>query len=178
MNPFQMVMTELWQLPQQHPTFRQLVRVGNRIRYDGTDYGDPHKKEIQSADTPEVVLTSETASVKMHATSSTSSVTRQYSWLIASGDFRINEVLLQVEWALFVGMLKWKEIISPLEYRGQRFAKRMDVVSVVGGQSDAQRNRGIKGWSAIWRCEVEMHFKTAELLEELSSWSSSSSSGS
>jgi hypothetical protein len=166
-SPLQLVYTELWRLPMLNPEFRALVREGNMIRFDHEAHGNPRKDQVQAGDLPEVTLTSETSAVKIHETSSTCKLIRQYSWLVATGDFRLTHLLAPVEWALFVSMIGWQRVLGRLKWHDKAFCKRMDVVSVLGGRSDPQLNRGIAGWSAIWRCEVEMHFATADLLEEL-----------
>lgn len=177
-NPLQLVYSALRTLPEGHPRFRELVRVGNRIGFDDQDDRDPLKSVVADADLPEAVLEVQTAMVKMHSTSSTSSMTQQFAWLISTGDQRVTDRLLEVEWTIFVGMLDWQRVLGALRWHGKSFCKRTDIVSCSAGLSDPARNRGIKGWSAIWRCEVEMHFATKDLLEELVPESSSSSSSS
>jgi hypothetical protein len=166
-NPFTLVFDALWTMPEAHPLFLNLVKVGNRVKFNKQENRDPLKQEIAVGDLPEVTLVSDSLSAVLYNTSSTSMCKRQYTWILATGDFRICELLFQIEWALFVSMLGWKEKLCALEWNSERFVKRADITTVTNGQSDRERNRGINGWSAIWRCEVEMHFKTSDLKSEL-----------
>lgn len=165
-NPFTLVFDALWEMPLTHPLFVSMVKEGNRIRFN-TPSRDPLKQTVAGADLPEVILTSEGLSAALYNTSSTTKCVRKYSWLISCGDLQINEVLFQVEWAIFVSMLSWKEKLAALTWHDEHFVKRADVTSVTNGQSNAEANRGIRGWSALWQCEVEMHFKTSLLKNEL-----------
>ena len=164
-NPFDDVYSALWSLPLLHPDFEELVRPGNRIRFDGPNR-DPVKDAVATSDLPELTLFTEGLSAMLCNTSSTSKVVRRYTWALASGDLRL-ATLHAVEWALFVSMLRWRDVLTALIYEGSHFVKRADFTSVVEGRSTSEQNRNIAGWSALWRCEVEMHFPTNKLLEEL-----------
>lgn len=166
-NPFTLVYTTLWDLPLSHWNFNEIVKPGNRIRYDSDTQRDPAKDVVAAADVPELILVCNSGQVNMNNTSSSSMVTRQYTWLVSTGDYRVNEYLHQVEWALFISMLKWKDILCALQWHGKSFVKRAAIVGITNGESDSERNRGLKGWSAVWSAEVEMHFATADLLSEL-----------
>lgn len=166
-NPFSKVFDALWQLPLQHYAFDEIVKPGNRIKYNVPENRDPIKEVVAVNDVPELILVVSNGTVKMQNTSSSSMVIRQYSWLISTGDWRVNKYLHQVEWALFISMLKWKEVLGALQWHDKNFVKRADVVTFTDGQSDSERNRGLKGWSAMWAVEVEMHFKTTDLTSEL-----------
>lgn len=169
-NPFSMTYDALWQMAASHPEFNRLVKIGNRIRYD--DSRDPEKQVVAAADLPEVVLVSESLSTNLHATSSSSMMTRNYTWLISTGDLRMNELLYPVEWALICAMANWKQVLGALKWKGAHFIKQHDMTAASEGESDSTRNRGIIGWSSSWRCTVQMYFKTNDLIGELSDGSS------
>lgn len=166
-NPFTLTYDALWDMLLKHPGFVEDVKVGNRIRYNTTSRDDPRKREVQVADLPEVVLASDGLTANMLSTSSSSSCTRQYSWILATGDFRINAILHQVEWYVFVAMHNWRTVLTSLQWEGEPFVKNCRLSGVTSGYSDPAANRGIVGWSAVWRCEVDMVFKTSALLNEL-----------
>lgn len=165
-NPFTMVYDTLWEMVDTHPSLRVLMKEGNRIKFN-TPSREPLKDAVAVADLPELILTSDGLSAALYNTTSTSKVVRSYSWLLSTGDFRVNELLYQVEWYIFCAMLSWKEKLCALKWHDESFVKRADVTSVTNGQSNPELNRGIKGWSAIWKCEVEMHFRTSFLKGEL-----------
>lgn len=166
-NPFTLVYDALWRLVQQNPAFTESVPEGNRIRYDNPFDRSPVKKNVGAADLPELVLVADTLSANIHATSSSSKVVRQYKWMMATGDFRYSEFLAQLEWQVFTAMCDWQSTLAALCWREKTFVKRADLLSGAAGVSDLNLNRGIAGWSAIWRVELEMHFQTSDLYREL-----------
>lgn len=166
-NPFTQVYNALWTLVNAHPDIGDKFKTGNRITF-GTDDREPFKRTIAASDVPELVLTQDGGPIEMYSTSSTTKVTRDYSWLVSTGDFRINHFLNDVEWMLFVAHLGWKTHLTSLQYNSNSFVKRCEIIDIRSGISDAQRNRGLNGWSTVWKVRVEMHFKTSDLKEELS----------
>lgn len=165
-DPFAQVFTGLWELALKHPGLNALVVDRNRIRFDLPDR-DVQKEAVADADLPELMLLSESISGNLQNTSSSSMITRQYSWVMSTGDFRYNERLSQLEWMLWCAMVGWKDVLTRLTWRGNAFVKRVNLQSSSTGISDPARNRGINGWSAVWRCEVEMHFRTSDLMAEV-----------
>lgn len=161
-----MVYDALWRMLLAHPSFEQSVKPGNRVRYDDKTNRDPLKDTIAAGDLPEVALVSDTVSGNLLASSSTSMVTKRFSVLVSTGDFRA-PILTSVEWSIFTALTGWPERLGALTWKQQRFVKRVQLVSATSGLSDAAANRNITGWAAKWVAEVEMHFSTASLREEL-----------
>lgn len=159
-----MVYNELWALAEGASIFTDLVKPSNRIKFSATKPSDPVKREVSTADLPEVVLISTGMSAALHSTSSSTMCVRQYEWIIATGDLSLVNKLMPVEWAVFVAMSGWKAVLTALQWNGAGFVKRCDLGAIDNGFTDPERNRGIRGWSAIWRCEVEMHFRTQDLI--------------
>ena len=167
-SPFSMVFDALWSMLDDSHLITALVREGNKVRFNTDNIRNPIKDAISTNDVPELILISEGSTlINLHATSCTSQINRRYSWLISTGDMRVHSSFYDVEWAVFVSMLNWKSIVSPLTFGGNTFAKKLDLIDATNGLSDPERNRGLKGWSAVWRAEVEMHFNTKQLLEIL-----------
>ena len=50
-----------------------------------------------------------------------------------------------------------------LEWNARKFITRFDLTDSTDGESDAQRQSNIKGWSTVQTIEVEMNFITADL---------------
>jgi hypothetical protein len=175
-NPFIQVFDALWTMVEDHPDIDTLVLRGNRVKYNSLTDRDPLKQNISTGDTPELVLASDGFGANMTNTSCSTMCLRRYSWLVSTGDFRLNKFLLPVEWMLYVAMHDWRRVLTALEWPvGWKFVKRMAIVDVTTGISDPERNRSIRGWSALWRLEVEMHFPTADIEALLAEESSSSS---
>jgi hypothetical protein len=169
-NPLTLVHDALWELVAKQPIFADLVKPGNRIQFNDPRVRDPIKASATTADLPEVLLTSEGLSpVRLCRTSSTSSIIKQWGWVITTGDYRLNEFLLPIEWAIIACMMDWKRVLTALRWPPntsssyEHFVKRTDVVGTQHGESDARRNRGIAGFSSIMTIEVEMHFRTLDI---------------
>lgn len=163
-DPYTKVYDALWELVKASSSLTALVTIGNRINLNEKDNPYPLKLEVSDADVPEMILTSTGMSAKIMHNSSGSSCIRTYQFLISTGDMRLGQKLLPIEWMLFAALCDWKAKLGALTWKGYRFCKRLDVTSVDNGFADPERNRGIQGWSAIWGIEVEMHFPTADLI--------------
>lgn len=163
-NPFTDVYDALWTLAESSQLLTSLVKIGNRIKLNSpTDYSKI-KDEVSRADLPELMLISSGSSANLRNSSSSSMITRQYEWLISTGNINVIGGLLQTEWALFCAMADWPATLNALTWNNAAFVKRCNIISMSAGISDPERNRGIEGWSAIWGIEVEMHFRTSDLL--------------
>lgn len=166
-NPFNLVHNKLWDMIERVPDVDDIVAKGNRIKYNSTVSRDIEKQRIQAADVPELSLVTEGGPVRMQNTSSTTMITRRWTWVIATGDKRLNEFLFPVEWMLIGALLNWKSELTALEWDSQRFVHRCDVLDTLEGMTAQDRNRNMVGWSSLWRCEVEMHFKTSDIITTL-----------
>lgn len=161
-DPFTLVYSALWDMLEANAEFADMVKVGNRIRFDIEKRG-VLKPDVSTADLPEVILTTFGGSLNLIDTSSSSKVTRFYQIVISTGDLRLAEYLNPLEWAIFRAMVGWRTTLGALRWKDKSFVKRANVTTGSEGESDPERNRGIKGWSALWTIEVEMHFATADL---------------
>lgn len=166
-NPFSIVFTALWDLLLSHPAFSRDVANGNLIRFDSTTDRNPKKETLSTADLPQVTLIGETLTANLQNTSSTSMTTRRYSWLVQTGDYRYTEFLARVEWYIFAAMTNWKTRLAALQWKDQAFVKRVNIIQAMSGLNQAQDRQNMAGWAAVWTLEVEMHFRTQDLLDEL-----------
>jgi len=168
LNPFSKVYDALWALALRSPVFVDKVKPGNRVSYSSDTNRNPMKENLITNDMPEVALVLDgLSSGNLHASSSTSQLTRRYTFIVTTGDYRINYALLPLQWALICALAGWKETLGNLTWHGAGFVKRANITSIVEGESDSRRIAGTKGYTALWSCDVEMHFATAHLLEEL-----------
>jgi hypothetical protein len=164
-DPFTLVFNELWSLAEASVPLTALVKPGNLIKYNKAQDRSPIKEEIAVADMPELLLTSVgTSDIKSHSSSCGSGITRQYQWLLTTGDFRINFKLYPVQWALFAAVIAGESAIAALKWNNKPFVTRMMWSGLSEGLSNAELNRGIKGWSSLWTFQIEMNFTTADLL--------------
>lgn len=164
-NPLIMVYDALWALAESSSRLTDLVRLKNRIKFNQTGQSSPVKEDISNADLPELILVCTGGSGNLHNTSSTSSMTRRFEWIISTGDASISNKLLPVEWALYCAMISSQTTLGALRWPSDAtdgFCKVMRMLDIETGQADADRNRGIAGWSSVWGVEVEMHFRSSD----------------
>ena len=159
-NPFTMLYDKIWEMIEVNPNIDKLVSSKNKIKYD--DWTGV-KDNIADADFPELALLSESAITNLMQTSNTTNMIKQYSWVITTGDFRINEVYNQLTWELFRAMMGWDHYLTALVWEDQHFVKRVNMVALNEGTFRMAQNRGIRGWSSIWSFEIECHFVTRTL---------------
>ena len=167
-NPFTLVFDALWKLLENSPNFIADVKVSNRIHVNLANLSNPLKTQINDADLPEVILVSNGADdINLFNTSATSKIVKTYSFLLSTGDIRVNNYLHQVEWDIFCAMTGWVNILGgltwPVNDTNHHFVKKCNLTNVTEGLADNERNRDIKGWSAIWSCMVEMWFANSDL---------------
>lgn len=171
-DPFSLVYRALWSMLESHTGFTGLVRTGNRIKFSGAGR-DPMKSEILSADLPEVRIVPAGGPPMLMRTSSSGSVVKRFQIQIATGEQRTDqtESLFAVEWEIIKAMHGWEAVLGALEItigEGESavdvaFVKRCTAGEISEGVTDTDLNRGIRGWSAVWSCEVEMWFPTVAL---------------
>jgi hypothetical protein len=162
-DPFTLVFNRLWEIVEAHPDAASVIKPGNRIKLNEQTKREPTKPFVQVADLPELMLVTEGGNLNLHSTSSSTKIVRRYSWLLSTGDARVNYLLYPVEWLLVEAFSKWTTELTSLTYKDKHFVKRFDILDVSEGWKRADENRNIKGWSAIWKCEIEMHFATNDL---------------
>lgn len=167
LDPFTLVYQGLWALALQSEYIATQVSVGNRVDYSKA--GLPVKATVAAADLPELGLVPKECSCNLHMSSSTSKVVRTYEWILSTGEFRLADKLFPLQFALLCAMTGWKSsfMTGLLWKNSTHFVKRLELKDFTDGESRAELNRGIRGWSSIIGVEVEMHFVTADLLGEL-----------
>lgn len=166
-NPFTQVYDALAGMLRDQSIMTDVVRSNNLIIFDAEYNRDQlaAKRQIATADLPELILTtSGIANANLMSTSCTTAITRNYQFLLSTGDYRVNEILFQVEWALLVCLMGWQTELTSLQWNDHSFVKNTRLLDGAEGDSDPERNRNIRGWSALWTCQVDMVFETDELL--------------
>lgn len=160
-DPFSIVFKSLWDCVENNQHVTSLVRLKNRVRLDQDTR--PIKPTVQDADLPELTLFPDGGTVSLRATSSGTKIIKRFAWMVATGQTLVTERILPVEFALIRAMADWPTKIGAATWNDKPFVKRVDMTDVVEGESDPERNRGIKGWSALLTIEIEMVFQTGDL---------------
>ena len=158
-DPFSQVFEGIWTLVEAFAPFSDQVRVGNRIRLDG-ESRNPIKQNIQHADLPEVILHPGGGDCQLHRNSSQSQVIKRFDFLISTGDLRVDYLHFPLQWHTIRAVANWKSVIGGLVWKGEPFLIDLDIPSKTEGESDPERNRGIKGWSSIITVQARMEFST------------------
>lgn len=172
MDPFSQVYNALWTLAESSARLTGLIRLRNRIKWNDKAWTPPDKLEVSDADLPELALLVTQLSGKIRGTSSGSQALIQLDWMLCTGDPNVCRSVLPVMFAVYAAMCPWIAIsangqvptINPVQYKGETFVKRVDLVQANLGLTDPERNRGIRGWSSVWACEVEMWFQTSNMI--------------
>ena len=167
MNPFDLVFDGLWAMAERSVPLTSLVKVGNRIKFNKQQVRSVVKESVQVADLPELMLVTEgNGLINNHSSSCSSMLVRNYYWMLSTGDERVSYLLNPVQWALYCAMIDYDTTLGALvwpETNGETFVKKCDWLALSEGLSNSQANRGIMGWSAVWRMSVEFWFTTQQL---------------
>ena len=157
-NPFQLVYDSLWTMMEADARFD--VKEGNKIKFNNNKR-EPVKSQHTTSDYPEVMLLPESGIGNISSTSSTSSVSKRYTWVVSSGDFRYTEIS-DLEWALTAGLLGWMYSLKSLTWNENEFVKLVNVIStdleVLDRSVARARSQGINGLVSVFTVEVSMVF--------------------
>ncbi len=155
-DPYSTLIDALWMLLDESAEFCALVPPGNRIRFTGRDR-EPIKEEIGSGDLPEVRLSISSTAPHPFRTSSSHSDTVTVTLEVSSGDQRLDAYHLPLYWVVYKALANVeKRLRERVKWEGQNIVRLAKPVSVSHGVSQADLNRGIIGWAAIWSLEVEL----------------------
>lgn len=163
-NPFDIVYSELWKCVLEHNQADALLKAGNIVRFDEDKNRRPLKDKVSTTSLPELILMPSGMNGNYHNTSSTTKLTKRYTWVLTTGDMRLQKALNPISWLIFVTHVQNQHrLINEVQYNGRNFIKRLDLVDSTDGQSELQRKLNIKGWSSVQAIEVEMHFPKNDL---------------
>lgn len=153
-----MVIEAFWALLEASEAFTDMVPVSNRIKFTGLDR-DPIKRAVSTSDLPEVRVLPVSSLPHPWRTSCSHSDLCQYEVQIATGDQRVSEYLFPLKWIVFQSLWSMESYLREnVVYESANIVRLARPVSVRTGVSQADLNRGIRGWSAIWAAEVELWF--------------------
>ena len=161
-DPFSKVYAAIWDMLESNAEFCRLVKEGNRIKFDGVNR-DPIKGQITDSDFPEVRIVPTGGETNLENTSGSGSITKNFDIQVSTGDQRLPYRLFPVEWCILKASLSWWEKIKSLTWQDQLFVRDARPVSISEGVSEADLNRGIKGWATVLSFTVEMQFHTATM---------------
>lgn len=161
LDPFTILVNAIWAALDASGV-GDIVKVGNRIKFRSAN---ALQMRISNADLPELMLLPVSGTGNIHESSCSSSIIRQFAFYISTGDQRLSHDLFPLEWEIFKMLANWQSTLGGILWKGITYIKRLDLTGIANALSDAEKNRGITGWSASWSFEVEMHFSHNDILE-------------
>lgn len=164
-DPFTLVYNALWSVMENWPPFVGMVRVGNRIKFSG-ELREIIKEEVSTQDLPEVRLITMDAVPHLQRTSNSTSTLMALMWQVSTGDQRFDAMLFPLKWEMLRAMSGWEAVLGVLTWNDKVFAKLYRPQTAADGELQADLKRGIKGWSIIWSCTVELWFTTTDLQDK------------
>ena len=157
-NPYDALLETFWQVLESDTDFCSVVPSGNRIKFMGADR-EPVKRDISEADIPEVrvIVTGSAPHPKRTSSSHSDTVTLEIQ--VSSGDQRFSAMHNPLRWILFRALRNIEdELRRRCFWNGENPVKLAKPTQVRDGVSQSDLDRGIKGWSAMWTCEIELWF--------------------
>ncbi len=160
-NPLTQVSDALWTMLEANSGFADLVKAGNRIKYNNRA---PEKAASQAGDYPRVRIREHIGECNLHRTSNSVSLSKQYHVQIATGEQAFDS-LHDVEWEVLRAFADWEPTLEALEWDEDesKFVKRCDLLTSQAALDDTSENKRIRGWSTVWIGEVEMWFQNLTL---------------
>jgi hypothetical protein len=167
-DPFSLVYNALWDLLEASPEFEDAVREKNRVKFVGSNNRSPIKDRVQTADLPEVRIVPTTIFPHIQRSSTSSSVDITFEIQTSTGEQVLDQplTLFPVQWCILMAMSNWELHLKQLTWHNDHFVKLAKPTEASLGVSDDDLNRGVKGWSAVWACSMQLWFTTTYLQGE------------
>ena len=167
-NPLRQVYAALWTMLEASSAFTSYVKAGNRIKFTGTSF--VHDKDtVSGGDLPEVRIGLIGHKPHLQNTSSSSQIVTTWEIRVSTGDTRLAPVL-DMAWIIYCAMLGWETHLKDAllwENSGPlgdgKFVTTCRPLKIEEDLDVKELNRGNRGWAAVWRGEVEMHFRTTDV---------------
>lgn len=160
-DPFSMVHDALWVMVERNQNILDMVKPGNRIKFDKQN--EPLQRKMD-ADLPELILVPGGGTYGGKDNSTQSTVVRTYEWQIATGDIRLQPIYNKLMFEMYRSMIDWNCVLCPLLWCDCPFVNGFRMIQHIEGQLSTEQNKSIPGWSALWTCEVDFSFPRKLLL--------------
>lgn len=165
-DPLSVVYGSLWDQVTQSIAVVNLIKAGNFIKFNQPGHVSPEKHEVSSSDLPELILNVASANSSLRFNSSASKFLVRFEWWLSTGEVNLTRGLLPVLWAVFAALANWPAATSQITWRNSgTIVKLVDLIDLTSGLTDMEKNRGIRGYSAIYACEVTIVVKTQDLID-------------
>lgn len=164
-NPLTMVYNELWNQLEARTEFDELIKEGNRIKFNYSDPAKVVKTNISEYDVPEILASVESVTGNLRSSSNSTSIIVTYGLYTATADYRYNDYLAQVQWTLLCTLVDWHSVVGQLKWNGRPFIKQVSLIEDTIGAADINpltQTVRKSGWTSFLTFSVRMDFKTNE----------------
>jgi len=164
-DPLTQLYAGFWTGLEEHPKFTEMVKAANRVKFNADHPGHARARtKVQAADLPELILTYEGFSGSLRSTSSSSEFAVRWTWVLTTGDMRIDEILLPLSWTILESMVRMHARIKGLSFGGVPFLKSIHLIDARAGESELLRVSNIRGWSAVQSFETRILTATDQMV--------------
>jgi hypothetical protein len=163
-DPFTQSYRGIWTLLEARQAFKDLVPVGNRIKYDSDTTRMPEKRETNTADLPEVRVMPMGGVYNLTVSSSHTRLVKRYQVQVATGDLRVQQYLHTLEIAVIAAMLHWPGTFLPMTWKTHRFVTKLEMGDAPEGRRITDIESNIQGWATMLSVSVTMHIPNDDLL--------------
>ena len=162
-DPYTAVVDGLWALLESKDYFTDLVAVSNRIKFTGSDRS-PIKREVGEGDLIEVRVLPVSCTPHPERTSNGETEDVTFEIQVSTGDQRIDAGVFPIHWAIKRALVDVHAYLKTnVTFGGNNVVNSVEVEAGRFGVSQADLNRGIKGWSAIHSITVKLWHANAWL---------------
>ena len=165
-NPLPDIYDALWAMLEDSSDFCSYVPSTNRIKYvDDTDTKwEPEKRDVPGAGRlPEVRVQLVGARPDAFGDSSNSGIILRFSIDVTTGE-RNQYSLLNVIWAIWEAMHDWDTRLQAVTWNTDEIPVRWcRALAWEDSMDNEALNRGSRGWTSVWQCEIGCWFSRSGL---------------
>jgi hypothetical protein len=163
LDPLTQVFNAQWTLLENSETFKALVPVGNRIKFNQDTVRSPEKREGITADYPEVRIIPMGGLYQLTVSSSHTRFTKRFQVQVATGDRRVHLYLYPLEIAIIAALSKWPTVMLPMTWKGHGFFTLFELGEAPEGRRETDVLQGVEGWSAMMATKATLHIPNTDL---------------
>lgn len=151
LDPFSQVYKNFCDILESDPALTKIVNAANFIRHD-TVSQEPVPDNVQAGDLPQIRIIAADIAGPTNLTCNLARVIQAFEIQVTTGDNRLSNKLYPLKWALF-------RVLLDMEHKlALPFVNKVDASSPsISSDDDAELNRGLEGWSTVYRVEITQH---------------------
>lgn len=156
-DPFTIVYDALWRMLERNKYILDNVKLDNRTKFDEAQDQLPGNTE---ADLPHISLLCSGGSYGGKDNRDMSTITRNYEWLIQTGDFRLSPLYNPLMFQIYRSLVDWECILCNLMWCDCTFVNGFRMTEHAEGRlfQDEDDDEPTPGWTSLWTCQVDFSF--------------------